>query len=147
MTKKRWAVVLFAALAAILAVGAPVLAAPIIRTATLTGESEVPGPGDPDGSGMARFNVVPAQNRLCYSIKVSNIAPATMAHVHRGRVGVAGPVLFGVKAPTDGSSSGCANVARERLLDIARNPSLYYVNIHNRPYANKGAVRGQLSAR
>ena len=106
--------------------------------------NEVPGPGDPDGTGSARINVIPSQNRLCYNVRVSNIAPATMAHIHRGRAGVAGPVVVGLRPPTDGSSSACTTVARARLLDIARNPSLYYVNVHNTPFPN-GAVRGQLT--
>ena len=52
-------------------------------TASLDGASEVPGPGDPDGTGTASVRINPGQNQLCYSISVSNIAPATAAHVWR----------------------------------------------------------------
>lgn len=141
--KMRWALPLVAALAAVLVLSAPVLAAPIVRTAALTGAAEVPGPGDPDGRGAARISITTSKNRLCYSVRVSNIEPARMAHIHRGRAGVAGPIVITLRPPTNGFSSGCVTVGRNRLLDIARNPSLYYVNVHNTPFPG-GAVRGQL---
>jgi CHRD domain len=111
---------------------------------TLTGAAEVPGPGDPDGSGTATLTVNPGLGQICYELTVSGIAPATAAHIHVGAVGVAGPVVVPLDPPTDGTSSGCAEVSRELALPILMSPSNYYVNVHNAEYP-AGAVRGQLS--
>jgi CHRD domain len=111
---------------------------------TLTGAAEVPGPGDPDGSGTATLTVNPGLGQICYELTVSGIAPATAAHIHVGAVGVAGPVVVPLEPPTDGTSSGCAEVSRELALAILKSPSDYYVNVHNAEFP-AGALRGQLS--
>ena len=114
------------------------------QSATLSGAAEVPGPGDPDGSGSATLQLNPGQGEICYQLAVANIAPATAAHIHVGDVGVAGPVVVPLAAPTSGSSSACAAVDRDLVLAILRNPAAYYVNVHNAEFP-AGAVRGQLS--
>jgi hypothetical protein len=111
-------------------------------TATLTGEAEVPGPGDPDGIGTARITVNPGTGQICYRITVRNIEPATMAHIHEGSEDEAGPVRITLAPPTSGTSSGCVT-NREEARDILKDPSNYYVNVHNVPFRG-GAVRGQL---
>ena len=111
--------------------------------ATLTGAAEVPGPGDPDGSGSARLTLNPGQGQICYKLAVSGIDPATAAHIHVGPAGVAGPVVVGLAPPTSGASSACADVDQTLLRDILKNPENYYVNVHN-PAFPPGAVRGQL---
>ena len=109
---------------------------------TLSGESEVPGPGDPDGFGRAVIEIKALQ-QLCYRLTVRNIAPATMAHVHAGPVNVAGPIVVNLQAPTGGGSEACTPVTRQLARDILGNPSNYYVNVHNAEFP-AGAVRGQL---
>jgi len=71
---------------------------------TLTGAAEVPGPGDPDGRGTAQITVNPGQKQVCYKINVSNIAPATAAHIHEAPATAAGPVVVTLGAPTSGMS-------------------------------------------
>lgn len=110
----------------------------------LTGAEEVPGPGDPDGSGTATLRINPGQRRICYELTVQNIAPATAAHIHEAEAGVAGPVVVPLDAPTDGDSNACATVTRELALEILKEPHEYYVNVHNAGFP-AGAVRGQLS--
>ena len=110
---------------------------------TLTGAAEVPGPGDPDGTGTATLTVNPGVGQICYELTVSGIAPAIAAHIHVGPVGVAGPVVVPLAAPTGGSVSACADVDRELALNILMHPSEYYVNVHNADFP-AGAVRGQL---
>jgi len=119
--------------------------APITFTATLTGADEVPGPGDPDGSGHATIRINYGHGTLCWWIRVSDITlPATAAHIHDAPVGVAGPVFVGLSAPSDkGASSGCASVSQDMLKAIIENPGDYYVNVHNADYP-AGALRGQL---
>ncbi len=109
--------------------------------AKLTGEQEVPGPGDPNGIGHADVKVYKA--KVCYTLWVKRIAPATAAHIHRGVRGVAGPIVVPLKPPTDGSSSGCVDISRSLAKNLKEHPSRYYVNVHNRPYP-AGAIRGQL---
>ena len=113
-------------------------------TTNLTGAAEVPGPGDPDGAGMARITVNPGQEEICFELSVSGIAPARAAHIHFAPAGQAGPVVVGLTPPTTGSSSGCVPVSRELARAIIKNPENYYVNVHNAEFP-AGALRGQLS--
>ena len=113
-------------------------------SANLTGEAEVPGPGDEDGSGSANVRVNPGQECISYDIAVDDIAPATAAHIHEAPEDQAGPVVTHLEPPTDGSSSGSTSVDREEAKDIVKNPENYYVNVHNDEFP-AGALRGQLS--
>lgn len=113
-------------------------------TATLTGAAEVPGPGDPDGTGSAKLTLNHGQGQICYELTVSNIATATAAHIHTGASDAAGPVLIGLDAPADGSSEGCVNLTKDQIKAVMDNPAGYYVNVHNAEFPD-GAVRGQLS--
>ena len=112
-------------------------------TIALTGAEEPDG-GDPDGSGTAMLRINPGQSEVCYTLTVSDIEPATMAHIHEAPVGVAGDVVVTLNAPTSGMSSGCASISRELALELIRSPEDYYVNVHNMDYP-AGALRGQLS--
>lgn len=112
--------------------------------ATMSGPAETP-PGDPHGAGTASFKVDPGKGQVCYDLRVSNIATPTMAHIHKGAPGVAGPVAIPLKTPdATGKSSGCAQADPTVLSEIVQNPSAYYVNVHNAPFPG-GAVRGQLT--
>jgi hypothetical protein len=122
----------------------PALAGGALATleTNLTGEQEVPGPGDPDGSGHAVVKVF--KTKVCYTLKVERIAPATAAHIHLGLRGEAGPVVATLAPPpTDGSSSGCTEIPRALSLELIEHPARYYVNVHNDPFPD-GAIRGQL---
>jgi len=113
-------------------------------TTTLTGAAEVPGPGDPDGSGEALITLNQGRRLVCFQLSVADIAPATAAHIHAGAVGVAGPVVVGLTPPTSGFSSGCVSADPDLIKDIRQNPEEYYVNVHNAQFP-PGAIRGQLS--
>jgi len=112
-------------------------------TTSLSGAEEVPGPGDPDGTGWAGITVNPGLGKVCWWLQVSDIATATFAHIHEGDAGVAGPVVVGLSAPASGQSSGCEDVSRELAKALIQNSTHYYVNVHNAAYP-AGAVRGQL---
>lgn len=111
--------------------------------ADLTGGAEVPGPGDPDGTGRAEITIVDDADRLCWDLSVRNISPATAAHIHRGGVGESGPPVVPLEAPTGGSAEGCTEAGDAITDAIEANPSGYYVNVHTADYP-AGAVRGQL---
>ena len=109
----------------------------------MTGAAEVPGPGDPDGTGTATFRVNPGQGQICYTLTVQNIEPATAAHIHRVPPDP-GPIVVPLDPPTDGSSEGCATVDRALAQDIIQSPTSFYVNVHNTPFP-RGAVRANFS--
>src|SRR5215210_4028360 len=129
--RRLFAALLLAALVAL------VLALPASATgkqattlkATLTGEQEVPGPGDKDGSGNAVVKVSKA--KVCYALEVKRIKPAMAAHIHLGLRGEAGPIVAELKPPTDGTSKGCVAAPRALSLGLMEHPSRYYVNVHN----------------
>lgn len=108
----------------------------------LSGEDEVPGPGDPDGRGFAFVRWNTHDGTICYNIFVARIEPATAAHIHVGDENTAGPVVQGLEAPTNGYSSGCVD-NDELAAALDADPGNYYVNVHNAEYPG-GAVRGQL---
>ena len=140
--RRLFAALLLAALVA-LVLALPASGATPLSTlkASLTGEQEVPGPGDKDGSGNSVVKVYKA--KVCYTLEVKRIKPAQAAHIHLGFRGEAGPIVAELEAPTDGSSKGCVAVPRALSLGLKEHPSRYYVNVHNKPFP-EGAVRGQL---
>lgn len=133
---------LTAALVGTLAFAVPALAAARFSV-EMTGAQEVPGPGDPDGSGRAVIRLNRGKGEICYSLTVTGIAPALAAHIHVGPAGVAGPVVVSLVPPNSGSSSACGTVNRDLIVAIAQDPANYYVNVHNQDFP-AGAVRGQL---
>src|SRR5262245_18284521 len=76
---------------------------------TMTGAAEVPGPGDPDGTGTVLLTLKSGQEEVSFDLTVSNIAPATTAHIHVAAVGTPGPVVVPLSPPTSGHSSGCVS--------------------------------------
>ena len=108
----------------------------------LTGEAELPGPGDEDGRGLAILVVDAESGKIAYRLRVRDIEPATAAHIHEIQTDGFGPVVAPLTAPTDGSSKGVV-VDPALAHDILANPDDYYVNVHNAPFPN-GAVRGDL---
>jgi len=118
--------------------------------ARLTGEKEVPGPGDPDGIGSAKIKVY--KTRVCHTLTFDNIRPATAAHIHIGFRDEAGPVTLTLfprpgaappPIPSPGTSTGCQDVPRALSLSLRQHPGRYYVNVHNEEFP-AGAIRGQL---
>jgi hypothetical protein len=118
-----------------------------LLTATLSGANEVPGPGDPDGTGNASFRMIQGAALICFQIGVQNITlPATGAHIHVGAAGVAGNVVVPLKAPdASGGSAGCVTSTRALVSAILGNPGGYYANVHTTDHP-AGAIRGQLAA-
>ena len=145
--RRLFAALVLAVLGALL-VTAPVTAADPVEhlDATLTGEQEVPGPGDPNGSGDAHVTVF--SKKVCYTLQAEDIRRPTAAHIHKGRRGVAGPVVVALNTPkrvadAEYFSEGCERISRALSRKLRMNPTRYYVNVHNNPYP-EGAIRGQL---
>jgi CHRD domain len=113
-------------------------------TATLTGDAQVPGPGDPKGSGTVQITLDPDKGEVCYELSVANMQEATAAHIHEGAKGQEGPVKVPMEAPKTGSAKGCTKADAVVIQAIMKDPAGYYVNVHNAAFP-KGAVRGQLT--
>jgi hypothetical protein len=111
-------------------------------TANLTGAAETKK-GDPNGKGTATVTVNSARTQVCYTLSVSGIAKATMAHIHKGEPGKDGGPVVTLKAPANGSSHGCVAIKPDLGKDLASDPDDYYVNVHNADFPG-GAIRGQL---
>ncbi|WP_182481370.1 CHRD domain-containing protein [Nocardioides immobilis] len=105
--------------------------------AVLVGGNEVPGPGDPDGFGLA--DVWVKRGEVCWRITVQSVAPVGAAHIHAGPAGVAGPVVV----PLAPYNQGCADTSLRIARFIRLHPGDFYVNLHNADFPG-GAVRGQL---
>ena len=121
--------------------------------ARLNGDKEVPGPGDPNGTGRALVFPNVKKRRVCFDLSWKKIQGPLQAHIHKGGPNVAGPVkvtLFAVDDPLpgpEGAVDGCVEQVKRKLVrKIKNNPKRYYVNVHNENYPD-GAIRGQLQVR
>ena len=152
MRKMRFFSATIVAMAGVLVFGGTALAGRpgtgAIRPATLTGAEVVSDRGgDPDGVGEASLIFYPNKNKICYTIRVSNIARATSAHLHEAPAGRTGPVKLRLDPPpADGTMDHeCIRGLGERFIKrISGDPTGYYVDVHNTEYPD-GAVRGQLT--
>lgn len=110
----------------------------------LIGEAESPA-GDPVGTGTSTVRLRAGQGQICYQLATKNLSAAVAAHIHKGDVGAAGPVVVPLRTPdAAGTSSGCASVTRTLVAAILADPASYYVNVHTAEFP-AGAVRGQLT--
>jgi hypothetical protein len=147
MRRLSFVIAVVAVVAVMLAFSNPALAQPItgLDASYMSGEGEVPGPGDLDGSGTTHVALIPSEGRICYSLDASDIAPATAAHIHQGAFHEAGPIVVGLDPPpVEGTSNGCTGVDPTLLGSLVASPESYYVNVHNEEFPD-GAIRGQLS--
>jgi hypothetical protein len=110
----------------------------------LSGSTEVPGPGDPDGSGYFSMTLNQGQGTISYELYADDIEMPTGAHIHIGAAGAAGGIVVPLTPPVGGMSMGVLEVEPSLIKAIRQNPSAYYVNVHNATYP-RGAIRGQLS--
>jgi CHRD domain len=129
---------LFAAVLAGLLFSAPVHAAIITLQAALNGANEVPGPGDPDGSGSATFTIDTIALTVVWEVTVADIDTVVAAHIHPGVAGVANPPLIDFSGQLTGGPLASADLAQ-----VLANPGGFYYNVHTELFQD-GALRGQL---
>lgn len=110
-------------------------------SAMLKGSAEVPGPGDSDGMGTFHARLNPGTGQLCYTLTSSHLSTLTMAHIHSGARGVAGPPVVTLMA--NAPKETCLAVDKDLAMKIKAMPGDYYVNIHTGDFP-AGAIRGQL---
>ena len=127
--------------------------------AKLTGKDEVP-PKDTRATGNAEFTLT-RENSMRYKVSVNDMEKVTAAHIHKGKVGENGPVvftLFKTNSPSARSngilSQGTITSAKlegplagKQLSDLISmiNNGDAYVNVHTETNP-KGEIRGQMSS-
>jgi len=123
-------------------------------TVNLSPANEVPTPKPTTASGIADVIVYP--ERVDFQITGSNITGVTMAHIHNGAVGVAGPIFVTLYAPPSptGAVNGIivsgslnstnlpAGVTLAALKALLASGNAY-VNVHTTANPS-GEMRGQL---
>ncbi len=141
---RKTILVLAAALVAMLAIPALASATDTALQAKLKGgKEEVPGPGDPNGSGFATVVLDDEANEVCFVLAYNGIDTPTAAHIHRGKKGVAGPVVVPLFTSSPTKANCVGPISRTLLKQIKAKPQDFYVNIHNAAFP-AGAIRGQL---
>jgi hypothetical protein len=129
---------------------------------TMTGDQEVVGTtcapptvcGDPDATGTAKIQIVPALDRVCFRLEWSGIDGAVWgAHIHGPATTTqAAPIRVPFLMLTPGAPDNLAGtdslfgcVSSPDWADaIAAEPASFYVNVHSTLYG-PGAIRAQLS--
>ena len=114
--------------------------------AQVTATSNMKMGGAKAGKANATFAVNTTKNTLCYKVTTSGVPGIVAAHIHTGAMGMDGgvavvlnPAKFNKKAQT------CVTVSHAVATDMAKNPNMYYFNVHSKKYSD-GVVRGQLAA-
>ena len=104
----------------------------------LSGTKEMPK-GAPTGTGAADFTFT--GRKVCWDFTISGIGKPLAAHIHRGRAGMAGPVVVPLGAAY--RQQGCTTAPAAIAKAITANPGGFYVNVHTKQFPN-GAIRAQL---
>ena len=135
--------VLAAAGFAVLLGAVPAQAKSTSFVAKMSADEEVPDKGPSGGAGSATITIDSATNQVCYMIKTTGLPDAvTLAHIHEGPKGVAGPVVVDLNYPANGPG-GCVSGDAAKVSAVLANPAGFYVNVHTAKFP-KGAARGQL---
>jgi hypothetical protein len=150
------------ALVGLLAVPAVALADEKQFNATLSVDQEVPAPAVPadyEGTGSAVVTISDDHTEITYEVTFEGLTgPLTMAHIHYGATGAAGPPIFwltdqsnmtGTPSPLSGTlteadfvpADGGPQTFEEALAAIEGGDT--YVNLHTEANAT-GELRGQL---
>lgn len=110
----------------------------------LDGLQETP-PNNSPATGTAMGTYDDVTNVLTISVSASGfLGNLTAGHIHRGAVGVAGPVIFPLTntgGATVWSSNNVFNLTDAQETDLMN--GLYYVNLHTSVFPG-GEIRGQL---
>ena len=123
---------------------------PPVWVADLSGDTEVPGPGDPDATGRVEIETG-GEGELCIDMEATGLDSAVAdAHIHDGAAGSSGPPVIPIGKPTstDGDTDTwtdvCLQVDAAVLDRMVREPDAFYANVHTERFG-AGAIRGQLT--
>jgi LPXTG-motif cell wall-anchored protein len=135
--------ILAAAGLAVLFGTAPVQAKSTSFTAKMSAGEEVPDKGPSGGAGNAVVDINTDTNQVCYKLTTTGLPDAiTLAHIHEGPKGTAGPIAIDFNYAANGQG-GCVAGDAAKVSAVVANPAGFYVNVHTAQFP-KGALRGQL---
>lgn len=111
----------------------------IVFKATLTGAQEAPANASTaTGEALLIYDSV----AKVFTLSVTHtVAAPTNGHIHKGVIGVSGPVVFPFSSFTSPISYTSSVLDATQVADLKAN--LYYVNIHTVAFPG-GEIRGQL---
>jgi CHRD domain len=113
-------------------------------SAKLTVAQEVPKQVVPNMAASGSFTATLTGTKLKFKLTFAKLTgPATMAHIHLGGMGKAGPVVVALCTPCKSPVSGTVTVSAKLQKDYTKH--LLYVNVHTAKNPN-GEIRGQLGS-
>jgi hypothetical protein len=129
---------------------------PVTYAAELRGTNEVPSNAS-TAFGSAYVTIDPNAQTISWEVNTNGVVSPTVSHIHRGAVGVSGPVIinFALSAADipNGRTKGSGTIAAQQsssflasdltALASASTASGYYVNVHSTAFPG-GELRGQL---
>jgi hypothetical protein len=109
--------------------------------ALATGAQETPSVDTP-AVGLGRFSLA-SDGQMSYTVVVTGLkGKPTAMHLHRGKAGVAGDVVYPLTTPTaDAATTGTITFNQADLADLTSQG--FYLNIHTDAFP-AGEVRGQV---
>jgi hypothetical protein len=134
---------------AVLACSSSSFAAQATYFLSMDGAQEVPGPGDPDGSGMGSITLDDVSGEISWDFTYENISAPTAMHIHGpdAPAGTAAGVYIGLGVATTGGAGTLTNSLVHgnlaQITAILSEPENFYVNIHTGDFT-PGAVRANL---
>jgi hypothetical protein len=109
--------------------------------AVLTGAQEVPSVDTP-AVGVATFSLG-SDGKLLYEVTATGLkGKPTAMHLHRGKAGVAGEVIYPLTTPSvDAVTTGTVDFKAADVADL--DSQGFYINIHTESFPG-GEIRGQV---
>ena len=101
--------------------------------AKLLGKYEVPK-GSPTAHGIVNLTLNASKATVCWTFELAGVSNPAVAHIHKGRAGVSGPVF--IPLGKSYKTKGCAKAPRNRRRVEARRPMM------SRPSDTSGTVDG-----
>jgi len=114
---------------------------PRVFLALASGSQETPSVDTP-AVAFGRFILFPDRNLLFYEVRISGLKGAfTGMHLHRGRAGQAGPVVYPLAAPVGDISIGVVDFNAADEADLMNQG--FYLNVHSQAHPG-GECRSQV---
>jgi hypothetical protein len=115
--------------------------APKVFLALANGSQEAPSVDTP-AVAFGRFILFPDRNLLFYEVRISGLKQAfTGMHLHRGRAGQGGPVVYPLAAPVGDTSIGVVDFNAADLAEFMNQG--FYLNVHSQAHPG-GEIRSQV---
>ena len=120
----------------------PVHAVPVSFDVNATGAAENPPVTGP-GSAFGRFTFDKDTKQLTYFVRVNGLSSnqVTAAHIHRGAVGVNGPIVYPLATEAFAQVSGTITLTDADIADLEA--GRFYLNVHSVDNPG-GFARGQM---